>query len=396
MLREKNPFPFLRLTVAVLVCSILAVSCQSNQSSKKVIVLGMDGMDPILLKGFVDKGVMPNFKALMESGEFLNLETSMPPQSPVAWSNFITGMNPGGHGIFDFLHRDTNTMLPKSSMSEAVAAEKKLTLGDWVIPLSSGTVNSLRQGRAFWELLEENNIPVRIFRIPSNFPPVETRGPSLSGMGTPDLTGSMGSFSYYTDAPPENAKEVTGGVVHEVVVAGNKATCKLVGPKNTFRVDEPDSSIEFTVHPDPVSSAALISIQDQRILLNEGEWSDWVQVEFELVPYLVGVKGTCRFFLKEIRPDFKLYVTPINIDPLDPAMPVSSPKSYSKRLAKTIGTFYTQGMPEDTKALSHGIFDDANYVDQSHFVLEERDGGFFRVDIDRSHVKSEFRFSIQQ
>ncbi len=377
------------LLVIAATCAFLLGSCRTGNPGKKVIVLGMDGMDPVLLARFVKKGVMPNFANFMESGDYLPLETSMPPQSPVAWSNFITGMNSGGHRIFDFLHRDTETMLPKSSMSEAEAATREVTLGDWVLPLSSGSVKSLREGRAFWELLEEKDIPVRIFKIPVNFPPVETRGPSLSGMGTPDLTGSMGSFSYFTDAPPKNAREVTGGEVYEVAVVGNKAICKLHGPKNSFRTDAPESIIEFEVYPDPENAAALIHIQDQTILLKEGEWSDWVHIEFEMVPYLVGVKGICRFYLKQVRPDFKLYVTPLNIDPEDPAMPVSSPESYSRDLARAVGLFYTQGMPEDTKALSHGIFSDADYVGQSHLVLEERLKMF---DYELSRFKSGFMF----
>jgi predicted AlkP superfamily phosphohydrolase/phosphomutase len=123
---------------------------------------------------------------------------------------------------------------------------------------------------------------------------------------------------------------------------------------------------------DPENKVAKISIQDRDILLNEGEWSEWVQVEFPLIPYLQRVSGICRFYLREVRPHFKLYVTPINIDPSAPALPISTPGDYSRELWEKVGFFYTQGMPEDTKALSEDILDDEAFLEQARIVLHER------------------------
>ena len=106
-------------------------------SRKKVMVLGIDGMDPHLLEMFLKMGKMPNTQRLIEMGGFSPLVTSIPPQSPVAWANFITGMNPGGHGIFDFIHREPETFIPYLSTSKTTSPEKTVTIGDWVVPLSS-------------------------------------------------------------------------------------------------------------------------------------------------------------------------------------------------------------------------------------------------------------------
>jgi predicted AlkP superfamily phosphohydrolase/phosphomutase len=111
--------------------------------------------------------------------------TAIPPQSPVAWSNFITGRDPGGHGIFDFIHRDPQTMLPRFSASEASAPDKFWKLGKWKIPRGTGKVKNLRQGTAFWELLPGADVDATIFKVPANFPPVDCEVRSLSGMGTP-------------------------------------------------------------------------------------------------------------------------------------------------------------------------------------------------------------------
>ena len=122
----------------------------------KVLVFGFDGMDPKLLEEFRAQGVMPNFeKFLAAGGQVTPFGTSTPPQSPVAWSNFITGMDPGGHGIFDFIHRDPETLLPFFSASEAKAATRFWKIGSWKIPRDGGEVLNLRKGTAFWELLTE-------------------------------------------------------------------------------------------------------------------------------------------------------------------------------------------------------------------------------------------------
>src|SRR5260370_25203095 len=153
---------------------------------------------------------MPNFAALAARGTFLNLQTSTPPQRPVAWAHLITGMNQGGHGIFDFIHRDPATLTPYFSTSQVKPPKHNLRLGSWVIPLSEGEVLLLRNGKAFWQYLDERKIPLTVFRIPSNFPPVPTKGKTFAGMGTPDLLGGYGTFSFDTDDPTFTPGPVSG------------------------------------------------------------------------------------------------------------------------------------------------------------------------------------------
>ena len=73
---------------------------------KKVIVIGFDGMDPRLSEKMMAAGKLPNLDRLRRQRGYSVLGTSIPPQSPVAWANFINGAGPGSHGIFDFIHRD--------------------------------------------------------------------------------------------------------------------------------------------------------------------------------------------------------------------------------------------------------------------------------------------------
>ena len=333
-------------------------------------------MDPDLLTKFMAEGKMPNFARLAEQGSFRRLITSIPPQSPVAWSNLITGMNAGGHGIFDFIHRDPKTFQLYFSTSRVEGPKHNLTLGNWVIPLGSGSAEQLRHGKAFWEILDERGIPNSVYRIPANFPPISAKGKTLSGMGTPDLRGTYGTFTFYTDDATAVAGAVEGGEVVQVEVQNNRVLSNLIGPGNTFRKNSPPATEAFAVDVDPLEPVARVSFQNQQFVLKEGEWSGWVPVEFQLMPIIGNVKGICRFFLKQAHPRFQLYVSPINIDPANPALPISTPSSYSRDLAKEIGQYHTQGIAEDTKALSDGVLDDKEYLEQARTVLAEHRRAF--------------------
>lgn len=342
---------------------------------KKVIVLGIDGLDPQLLQKFMEEGKLPNFSALARQGSFVRLGTSNPPQSPVAWSNLITGMNPGGHGIFDFIHRDPATMTPYLSTSKSEPPKYTLKLGGWVLPLSGGKVTQLRKGRAFWEILDEHKIPATLYRMPANFPPVASKARTLAGMGTPDLLGTYGTFSFYTDDPLQPVGALNGGRAYAVQREGQRINAKLEGPYNTLRKGDPATTVDFTAHVDAIEPVAKIAIQGQEFILKEGEWSPWVRVEFTLAP-LVNVSGICRFYLKQAQPRFALYVTPLNLDPANPALPLSTPENYAAELAAEHGPYFTQGIAEDTKALTTGVLTDDEYLQQARFVLQEQMAAF--------------------
>ena len=219
-----------------------SASCGADDSAKasgpRVIVLGFDGMDYGLTKKLMDEGRMPNFSKLAKTGSFGPLETAVPPQSPVAWSNFITGLDSGGHGIYDFVHRDPDTTIPYL-LDESRERRRRppIKIGKYQIP-ASGSVELLRRGRAFWEVLEDAGIQTSIIRMPVNFPPSGTASYELSGMGTPDLAGSLGEFSFYTSKLFAFAgQDISGGEVYEVDIFDGVVDAKLYGPENPFLVE---------------------------------------------------------------------------------------------------------------------------------------------------------------
>jgi predicted AlkP superfamily phosphohydrolase/phosphomutase len=360
------------LLTAALVLAACGAAAALDERGPRVLVLGFDGMDPLLLEQFRAEGALPNFdRFLADGGDLKPFGTSIPPQSPVAWSNFITGRDPGGHGIFDFIHRDPETMLPFFSASEAKGPTRFWRVGGWKIPRDEGHVRNLRQGTAFWELLTDAGIDATIFKVPSNFPPVECEARSLSGMGTPDLTGNYGISTLITDDPPLD-RDLGGGRVESIYLEQGRFTAHLAGPRNTWREGDPEALLPVHGRVDAAQRSVWLDVGGRELVLAEGEWSGWINVEFEMVPLVKSVRGICRFYLIEAAPQVRLYVTPVQIDPVAPEMPISTPPEYSREIAENTGLFYTQGLPDDTSALENGFFDDDDYVRQSGLVLHER------------------------
>ena len=367
-----NCLLYLSLSLLVLASQSACSRAQPSQiRGKRIIVLGIDGMDPGFLDAHWDS--LPNLDRLRRRGEFRRLATTIPPQSPVAWSSFITGMDPGGHGIFDFIHRNRETAMPYSSMAETTEPENTLTIGPYVIPLSKGSVRSLRKGKAFWQILAQHDVPVTILRMPMNFPPVECEGQSLSGMGTPDLRGTFSTFAFYTDQAGEQPRQVPGGQIIPVKLVDGRATLQIEGPTNTLHKDRPRSFVSLVVDVDPTASVARFRVGDNQFILSEGEWSDWIRANFPLIPG-VRTAGMFRVYAKKLMPEFRLYVSPVNIDPLYPELPISGPESYSRDLARELGPFYTQGMAEDTAALRQGVLSRQEYLAQAKLVAKEHLG----------------------
>jgi predicted AlkP superfamily phosphohydrolase/phosphomutase len=353
--------------LAAALLPVLFSAC--SHPGKTVIVLGVDGMDP----NFVERhwSALPNLRRLRDAGGLTRLATTTPPQSPVAWATFITGTDPAQHGIFDFVHRDPATMQPISSMAETIEPAHQLAIGPYLLPLSKARVRSFRSGRAFWEILAEHGVPVTMIRMPTNYPPVERAGRALAGMGTPDLEGTFGTFTYYTDDPSEPAGAVPGGRIVPVAVVDHRVVLPIEGPANSLRRDHRPVRLEMVADIDPDAPAARFQIGERQFILKQGEWSPWIRVRFPLLGRLAGVEGMFRLYARELHPGIRIYRSPLNVDPADPALPVSAPESYGRELARRIGPFYTQGIEEDTAALRQGVLDLPEYLEQSRLVAAE-------------------------
>src|SRR5436309_6631522 len=105
------------LLLALLALGALALPLAA-QPPRKLIILGFDGADARLTQQWMDEGKLPNLAKLRAQGTFAPLRPTIPSQTPVSWSTFSTGLNPGRHGVFDFLKRDPKTYRPDFAAAE--------------------------------------------------------------------------------------------------------------------------------------------------------------------------------------------------------------------------------------------------------------------------------------
>lgn len=136
-------------------------------NNNKVVIIGLDGATFDLITPWVKEGRLPVLARLMQEGASGNLKSTIPFNSAVAWSSFITGKNPGKHGIFDFRYRSQNSYDMKF-------------------------INSLhRNGKSLWKLLSEAGKKVVVFNVPVTYPTEEVNGCLISGLTAPEVNENI-------------------------------------------------------------------------------------------------------------------------------------------------------------------------------------------------------------
>lgn len=328
---------------------------------KKVIVIGLDGFEPKLVDHLLGQKALPNLAKLRDFGGYCRLSTTAPAQTPVAWSTFATGTNPGGHGIFDFIRRDPQTYLPDLSLSRY---EQKNAF------LPPKAVNR-RGGTPLWEVLTQGGIPSTILRCPCCYPPDDINGRILAGMGVPDVRGGLGTSTFYSSR--NNIEPLDSEQIIPVQPnAEGEFNTVLVGPRHPKSRQNLEVPITVRVKKSQHKIEIYTNGQPKVLEIHEGEWSDWLRVKFK-AGVLQSVKGMVRFHLVHVDPVFELYASPINFDPCAPLFPISFPSDYGAELQEELGTYYTAGMVEDHNGLSNGRISEDAYLSQCSQVLKERE-----------------------
>ncbi len=333
----------------------------------RVVVLGLDGLDPGRVRRMMAEGKLPHLQRLAETGTFSELSTTLPPISPVAWSSFQTGVNPGKHSIFDFLNRNLKTYLPE--MSSVRIIERA---GGWLASFGLGgsSIRMLRRSQPFWRILGEHGVFSTILRVPVSFPPEKFYGLSLSAMCTPDIRGTQGTFTYFTTDPGE-IEQASGGLCVLVSLDGNRITTTLPGPPNPSGGTPAEYSVPLKIEILPGQEKVRLTAGDERLILPLNQDSGWVRITFRCGA-MMRVRAICRFRLECLNPHVRLYVSPIHLDPERPAMPISHPRYYSIYLAKLHDAFATLGLAEDTWALNAGKISESAFLEQAYVIHEER------------------------
>ena len=321
----------------------------------KVLMLGMDGLDPRRVARMTCEGELPAFSRLQKRGRLCPLATSNPAESPVAWTSLATGCNPGKHGIFDFIHRDPKNYVPYLSLQRAG-------------PRLSGGKNryvSPRRVPGFWRMTSDAGVPTTVIRWPATFPAEDVKGRFLAGLGVPDATGRLGRYTYYTTAVDGEG----GGNVVPVVWRGKKIHTHLFGPAMTGLSGSRPVRVRLTI--EQTDRGLSLSVGSQRQEIRLCQWSEWFTVRFRWGPVQV-CDALVKFYLVSTNPELGLFATPLQIDPRRQIWPLTQPPSYGVELANRLGLFYTLGAPEDTNAVTDGRYDLDAFLQQCGEIDRER------------------------
>jgi len=357
-------FSFLSWPFRVLVRLIKGQKAYQNSLVNRVIILGFDGLDPLLLEKYMAEGKLPHFSRLRKEGTYRRLQTTTPAISPVAWSSFMTGCEPSKHNIFDFLSRNPKNYLPDLSSARIGPPRRFINLGKYRFPLSKPEIRLLRKSQPFWKVLGQQGIFSTVLRVPITFPPEKFAGHLLSGMCLPDLKGSQGTFLFFT-TNPQRLERKEGGESLLVQLEGQTIRTFIRGPENTLLKKPQEIRLPLTINLDYEKETAMVQVSGQSFELKKGEFSPWIRLSFP-AGFGMKIRGIAKFYLLSLKPHFELYVTPLNIDPEKPALPISYPFIYAPYLAKLLGSYVTLGEANDTWALNEGVLPEKAFLELAY------------------------------
>jgi predicted AlkP superfamily phosphohydrolase/phosphomutase len=402
------------LAAAAVLAPPAATAQPAGDAAPRVVILGFDGADGELTRQWMDEGKLPNLARLRDQGTFAPLRSTIPSQTPVSWSTFATGLNPGRHSIFDFLKRDPKNYRPSFASTDetrepflwgerngpilgvlcglalavllflalwpflrrrlAVAAAVAAVVGviaglgagtaaAKLLPVDRPVAVNRQQGDTFWEVLGAAGKRVRVVRVPVTFPPEPfPHGELLSGLGTPDLSFRIGKPFYFTSELFFQPKGGGDFSIELVELVDNQGTIQteIKGPPNKLFPDQaPYITIPMTLTVSEDRSSVGIEVSGQQLSLEPGEWSDFVRFGFPFNA-LIKLHGIGRFRLLSVEPEVRLYLSPIQFDPenLPPIVALTAPGSWIDDLTGRFGLFKTIGWAIDTWSLREGTIDE--------------------------------------
>lgn len=389
----------------------------------RIVVLGFDGVDAPIVEEMMAAGRLPNLSALKARGAYSPLTPTVPAQTPVSWATFSTGLDPGGHEIFDFLKRNPEDRVPTFAVAQETTAPflfgranpivfgmgaallffavgalvffrsrrfpalivcgllglvpgiaAFLAVRAW-IPVDRPAVKNNRLGKTFWS--EQGARPATVMRMPVTFPPEEfAQGRQLSGLGVPDLSGRIGKPFYFTSDPfftPREGNDFSVEVV-KLESNGGRQAVKIGGPPGKLFGREGAIELALTLTVPAARDRLEIEVAGERLALSPGQWSGWVSLPFRVNP-LITVHGYGRFRLEKVDPEISLYLSPIQFDPqrLPPGLALSAPRGFANELVRDFGRFKTMGWAIDTWSIQSGTLPEEAFLeDVAATVTQDR------------------------
>ena len=314
----------------------------------RVLIIGLDAFDPVIFERLNNAGRLPNLRRYVAKNGYSRFAVSNPPQSEVSWTSIATGLNPGGHGMFDFVHRNPANYALNVSL---LPTKEGLAGTQFAEPYNARTIfdQTVAMGQQATVLWWPAMFPARLKS------PVR----SLPGLGTPDLLGRLGVGVYLT-TKSNAADESRKTPVAPLQKNGKAYTGQLAGPMRKGRDGVEPSTLDVRIEPSSANSAR-VSVGKQSFDLKVGEWSPLFELSFK-VNMILSIKAVTQVILVENGSEVSLYVFPLQIHPLASPWPYGTPRDFVGQVWKDCGPFPTIGWPQDTTALEDGCINDEQFL----------------------------------
>ena len=328
----------------------------------RTVIVGFDSLDPDTFEKLHEAGRLPNLGKFAAAGGYTRLEVCSPPQTEVSWTSIATGVDPGSHGIFDFVHRDPATY----ALYVSLLPTKQSAVGEQFLP--PYTTKTLFHAAA------EMGYPSTALWWPALFParpdlPVGT----IPGLGTPDIRGQLGVGSFLS-TEPDGKKKVRVGKLEEAGRGVYRGS--LVGPQTKTK-----DGIQAIIQPLSLEmledDCARLTVGKQKLDLKLGQWSPIFEVQFP-AGFAYTVHAITQAILTETRGRVSIYFLPLQIHPLHSLWHYATPSSLVKDAWKNAGPFLTLGWPQDTNALEDGCISDEQFLSLCDSIFQSRKRIFFR------------------
>jgi len=324
------------------------------------LIVGLDAFDPNFFEQLVERGLVPNLARYVDGGKYARFAVTNPPQSEVSWTSIATGLDPGGHGIFDFVHRDPKTYTPFVSL---LPTKSGLGGVQFVPPFSARTI---------FEQVVRQGYPATSLWWPATFParpisPVCT----LPGLGTPDIFGKLGVGTLFTNnIDLKNANWKTNVRELQSSQKGNfRGTLKGPIRKKRWGAEEIVLPLDLEIIDD-INARMIVGGKVVDLIL--GEWSSIIELSFKIGPF-IKVGALTRAILTHSQGEVRVYFLPLQLHPLNSPWPYATPPNFVKSTWKDCGPFLTIGWPQDTTGLEDGCISDEQFLKLCESICERRE-----------------------
>jgi predicted AlkP superfamily phosphohydrolase/phosphomutase len=324
------------------------------------ILIGFDAFDPDIFEALHNQGKMPNLSEYLDAGGYARFDISNPAQSEVSWTSIATGLNPGGHGLFDFVHRNPANY----SLHVSMLPTKKGLIGiQFTRPYTAKTI---------FEYATEQGYPATALWWPATFParldsPVRT----IPGLGTPDILGRLGAGTFFSPIAELSRNEFKTNIESLKPLSDQEYEGALKGPmqKKGAATEHVLQVFKFSLLDD---NEASFRIGKNEIHLRKGEWSPIFEISFK-IKLGISVRAISRVMFTDYQGEPGLYFLPLQIHPLHSPWPYAHPRGFVKSNWQSFGPFLTLGWPQDTTGLEEGFINDDQFLELCTSILTTRE-----------------------